>query len=139
MVAYSAYGTVCPIRHDIAGLCAASLQSPPSSKSAGRGAVHRRRVVAKHLRHLGERLLTRCSPTEGRTLLCNACALRPFAEDVCCMCCCPCRIHTEPVSDIMFTEEAIFTACSSGAIKCWLRPHVAEEMAAQLQQQGALG
>lgn len=48
-----------------------------------------------------------------------------------------CRIHTEPVSDILFTEEAIFTACCSGAIKCWLRPHVAEEMAAQLQQQGA--
>lgn len=41
------------------------------------------------------------------------------------------------MSDILFTEEAIFTACCSGAIKCWLRPHVAEEMAAQLQQQNA--
>jgi hypothetical protein len=39
------------------------------------------------------------------------------------------------VSDILFTEEAIFTACSGGAIKCWLRPHVAEEMQSQLQLQ----
>lgn len=28
----------------------------------------------------------------------------------------------EPVSDILFTEEAIFTACCAGQIKCWLRP-----------------
>lgn len=46
-----------------------------------------------------------------------------------------CRLHSEPVTDILFTEEAIFTACSSGCIRCWLRPHVAEEMVAQLQQQ----
>jgi hypothetical protein len=45
------------------------------------------------------------------------------------------RVHGEPVTDILFTEEAIFTACSSGSIKCWLRPQVAEEMAKQQQQQ----
>jgi hypothetical protein len=49
----------------------------------------------------------------------------------------PRRIHAEPLSDVLFTEEAIFTACSGGAIKCWLRPHVAEEMQAQLHQQDA--
>ncbi|KAF6256805.1 WD40-repeat-containing domain protein [Scenedesmus sp. NREL 46B-D3] len=32
------------------------------------------------------------------------------------------RIHVEPVSEMLFTEEAIFTGCCSGQIKCWLRP-----------------
>lgn len=35
---------------------------------------------------------------------------------------CACRIHVEPVSEMLFTEEAIFTGCCSGQIKCWLRP-----------------
>eukprot|EP00879_Flechtneria_rotunda_P028765 GHRR01030985.1.p1 GENE.GHRR01030985.1~~GHRR01030985.1.p1 ORF type:complete len:472 (+),score=191.29 GHRR01030985.1:604-2019(+) len=38
------------------------------------------------------------------------------------------RIHMEPVSDILFTEEAIFTACSAGQIKCWLRPELVEQL-----------
>lgn len=38
------------------------------------------------------------------------------------------RIHLEPLSDILFTEEAIFTACQAGSIKCWLRPKYAQQM-----------
>lgn len=35
------------------------------------------------------------------------------------------------MTDILFTEEAIFTACASGSIKCWLRPAVAETLLAE--------
>jgi hypothetical protein len=36
-------------------------------------------------------------------------------------------VHQEPLSDVLFTEEAIFTACHGGAIKCWLRPRLAAQ------------
>jgi len=32
------------------------------------------------------------------------------------------RLHAEPLSDVLFTKEAVFTACHGGQIKCWARP-----------------
>lgn len=40
------------------------------------------------------------------------------------------RLHVEPMSDVLFTEAAIYTADHSGCIKVWLRPKPGDEAAA---------
>jgi hypothetical protein len=32
------------------------------------------------------------------------------------------RVHAEPISDVLFTREAMFTACMGGQVKAWKRP-----------------
>ena len=34
----------------------------------------------------------------------------------------PCRVHSDPCSDLIFMKEAAYTACYTGQIRCWLRP-----------------
>jgi len=29
-----------------------------------------------------------------------------------------CRAHTEPLSDLLFTQEALFTICYTGQVRC---------------------
>jgi hypothetical protein len=41
-----------------------------------------------------------------------------------------CRLHAEPLTDVLFTEDAIFTACHGGQVKCWARPSAAGKVAA---------
>jgi hypothetical protein len=54
-----------------------------------------------------------------------------------CCCCCPCcRIHPEPLFDLLFTQEALFTSCGAGQIRCWLRPAVWAASQAAAEQQG---
>ncbi|KAJ0245663.1 Transducin/WD40 repeat-like superfamily protein [Hirschfeldia incana] len=36
------------------------------------------------------------------------------------------RVHTEPLSGLMFTQESVVTACREGHIKIWTRPSVSE-------------
>lgn len=36
------------------------------------------------------------------------------------------RVHTEPLSGLIFTQESVLTACREGHIKIWVRPGVAE-------------
>ncbi|KAL1313693.1 hypothetical protein HN51_040300 [Arachis hypogaea] len=36
------------------------------------------------------------------------------------------RVHTEPLSGLIFTQESVLTACREGHIKIWTRPGVAE-------------
>lgn len=36
------------------------------------------------------------------------------------------RIHSEPLSGLIFTQESILTACREGHIKIWMRPSFAE-------------
>ncbi|OMO72511.1 hypothetical protein CCACVL1_17739 [Corchorus capsularis] len=36
------------------------------------------------------------------------------------------RVHTEPLSGVMFTQESVLTVCREGHIKIWMRPGVAE-------------
>lgn len=36
------------------------------------------------------------------------------------------RIHSEPLSGLVFTQESILTACREGHIKIWIRPSFAE-------------
>ncbi|KAK7285068.1 hypothetical protein RJT34_19826 [Clitoria ternatea] len=36
------------------------------------------------------------------------------------------RVHTEPLSGLIFTQESVITACREGQIKIWMRPGVAE-------------
>ncbi|XVF76465.1 hypothetical protein PTKIN_Ptkin13bG0268500 [Pterospermum kingtungense] len=36
------------------------------------------------------------------------------------------RVHTEPLSGLMFTQESVLTVCREGHIKIWMRPSVAE-------------
>jgi hypothetical protein len=33
-----------------------------------------------------------------------------------------CRIHLEPLSDILFSEHAVYTADHSGCVRTWRRP-----------------
>ncbi len=46
-----------------------------------------------------------------------------------------CRLHVEPMSDITFAEQTIFTACHSGQVRCWLRPHVVAAVKEAIEQQ----
>jgi len=32
------------------------------------------------------------------------------------------RVHTEPLSGLIFTQESVLTACREGHIKVWMRP-----------------
>ena len=32
------------------------------------------------------------------------------------------RVHTEPLSGLIFTQESILTACREGHVKIWMRP-----------------
>ncbi|CAL0326803.1 unnamed protein product [Lupinus luteus] len=36
------------------------------------------------------------------------------------------RVHTEPLSGLIFTQESVLTACREGQIKVWVRPDIAE-------------
>ncbi|KAJ0028354.1 hypothetical protein Pint_35604 [Pistacia integerrima] len=36
------------------------------------------------------------------------------------------RVHTEPLSGLIFTQESVLTVCREGHIKIWMRPGVAE-------------
>jgi len=36
------------------------------------------------------------------------------------------RVHTEPLSGLIFTQESVITACREGHIKVWMRPGGAE-------------
>lgn len=36
------------------------------------------------------------------------------------------RVHTEPLSGLVFTKESVVTVCREGHIKIWMRPGVAE-------------
>ncbi|XP_022748262.1 WD repeat-containing protein 20 homolog isoform X2 [Durio zibethinus] len=36
------------------------------------------------------------------------------------------RVHTEPLSGLIFTQESVLTVCREGHIKIWMRPSVAE-------------
>ncbi|XP_061374234.1 uncharacterized protein LOC133316494 [Gastrolobium bilobum] len=36
------------------------------------------------------------------------------------------RVHTEPLSGVIFTQESVLTACREGHIKIWMRPVVAD-------------
>lgn len=36
------------------------------------------------------------------------------------------RVHTEPLSGLVFTQESVLTVCREGHIKIWMRPGVAE-------------
>ncbi|GKV05654.1 hypothetical protein SLEP1_g17641 [Rubroshorea leprosula] len=36
------------------------------------------------------------------------------------------RVHTEPLSGLIFTEESVLTVCREGHIKIWIRPGVVE-------------
>ncbi|XP_022742711.1 WD repeat-containing protein 20 homolog isoform X2 [Durio zibethinus] len=36
------------------------------------------------------------------------------------------RVHTEPLSSLIFTQESVLTVCREGHIKIWMRPGVAE-------------
>ncbi|BBH06007.1 Transducin/WD40 repeat-like superfamily protein [Prunus dulcis] len=36
------------------------------------------------------------------------------------------RVHTEPLSGLMFTQESVLTVCREGHIKVWMRPGVSE-------------
>jgi hypothetical protein len=44
-------------------------------------------------------------------------------------------VHLEPLSDLAFAEQTLFTACYSGQVRCWLRPHVVAALVQQQQQQ----
>lgn len=46
-----------------------------------------------------------------------------------------CRLHLEPLSDIAFAEQTLFTSCHSGQVRCWLRPHVVEAVKKAMEQQ----
>ncbi|KAG2406049.1 uncharacterized protein HKW66_Vig0053040 [Vigna angularis] len=37
------------------------------------------------------------------------------------------RVHTEPLSGLIFTQESVLTACREGHIKVWMRPGVAAD------------
>lgn len=36
------------------------------------------------------------------------------------------RVHTEPLSGVMFTQESVLTICREGHIKVWVRPEFGE-------------
>lgn len=36
------------------------------------------------------------------------------------------RVHTEPLSGLVFTQESVLTICREGHIKIWMRPGPAE-------------
>lgn len=36
------------------------------------------------------------------------------------------RVHTEPLSGLLFTQESVLTVCREGHIKIWLRPGFAD-------------
>lgn len=36
------------------------------------------------------------------------------------------RVHTEPLSGLIFTQESVLTVCREGHIKVWMRPGSAE-------------
>jgi hypothetical protein len=36
------------------------------------------------------------------------------------------RVHSEPQSGVIFTEESILTACREGHVKVWMRPGTSE-------------
>ncbi|KAJ8899825.1 hypothetical protein K2173_019528 [Erythroxylum novogranatense] len=37
------------------------------------------------------------------------------------------RVHTEPLSGLVFTQESVLTVCREGHIKIWMRPGAAEQ------------
>lgn len=42
------------------------------------------------------------------------------------------RVHTEPLSGLIFTQESILTICREGHIKIWTRPAIADSQSKTL-------
>lgn len=38
------------------------------------------------------------------------------------------RVHTEPLSGLVFTQESVLTVCREGHIKIWMRPGASESL-----------
>lgn len=43
------------------------------------------------------------------------------------------RVHTEPLSGLIFTQESVLTVCQEGHIKIWTRPGVAESQSSNTE------
>ncbi|XP_030451495.1 probable catabolite repression protein creC [Syzygium oleosum] len=43
------------------------------------------------------------------------------------------RVHTEPLSGLIFTQESVLTVCREGHTKVWMRPGVAESQASNVE------
>ncbi|KAG4959501.1 hypothetical protein JHK87_036134 [Glycine soja] len=43
------------------------------------------------------------------------------------------RVHTEPLSGLIFTQESVLTACREGHIKIWIRPASAESQSSNAE------
>ncbi|KAG4970524.1 hypothetical protein JHK84_036619 [Glycine max] len=43
------------------------------------------------------------------------------------------RVHTEPLSGLIFTQESVLTACREGHIKIWIRPAAAESQSSNAE------
>ena len=48
------------------------------------------------------------------------------------------RVHQEPLSDLLFTDEGLFTVCCVGQIRTWLRPSAQLEDELEEQEQRPL-
>ncbi|XP_056865467.1 uncharacterized protein LOC108848491 isoform X2 [Raphanus sativus] len=48
------------------------------------------------------------------------------------------RVHTEPLSGLMFTQESVVTACREGHIKIWTRPSVSETQSSSSEANPAI-
>lgn len=43
------------------------------------------------------------------------------------------RVHTEPLSGVMFTQESVLTVCREGHIKIWTRPGVGDSQSSNTE------
>ncbi|KAA3455132.1 putative catabolite repression protein creC isoform X2 [Gossypium australe] len=43
------------------------------------------------------------------------------------------RVHTEPLSGLIFTQESVLTVCQEGHIKIWMRPGIAESQSSSTE------
>ncbi|KAG8483941.1 hypothetical protein CXB51_023361 [Gossypium anomalum] len=43
------------------------------------------------------------------------------------------RVHTEPLSGLIFTQESVLTVCQEGHIKIWMRPGIAESQSSNTE------
>lgn len=43
------------------------------------------------------------------------------------------RVHTEPLSGLIFTQESVLTVCREGHTKVWMRPGVAESQSSNME------
>ncbi|XP_074275949.1 putative catabolite repression protein creC isoform X2 [Silene latifolia] len=49
------------------------------------------------------------------------------------------RVHTEPLSGVLFTQDSILTACREGHIKVWMRPGCVENQASNSEMNPSIG